>query len=46
VRLSQDPNQNVAAPRLVWDGAKIVAGIYRNNDAEAAATRTVSTTLR
>lgn len=34
VLLSQDPNNNIAAPRLVWDGAKIVGGIYKNNDAE------------
>src|SRR5581483_627891 len=34
VRLSQDPNNNIAAPRLVWDGQKIVGGIYKNNDAE------------
>jgi hypothetical protein len=32
--LDQDPNNNIAAPRLVFDGAKILGGIYKNNDAE------------
>src|SRR6185503_5472345 len=31
VVLDQEPNDNVAAPRIQWDGKKFVTGIYDNN---------------